>query len=230
VPPEASDWLSGATSAEAAQVCGDAGIEIAFPKPFCAFDPPPGSILAEFRDRFRIGRPDVRLAVHAGSIRKAQVRVSAACGATYYVARWLVGRSVDDDLAHEVARRMHSYPCTASMAWDEELGDTPLHVASQAHSALVGGALGAAARSGESGMVRSPLGTMVPTPVPVRENVAKIERAKDAVLEDLAAAGAASFRDLRSRPGISPAALSTALLLLKGEGRIRVDGDRIRLA
>lgn len=134
VPLEAPDWASGAPKAQAYEICEIRNIEISFPKPFCSFNPPKGGVLAKFREYFHIGFPDVDLTTENERIVKAHVNVSAACGATYYIARWLVGRSLKDNLKIEViSKLLHSYPCTASMKWDNDIGDTPLHVAGQAH-------------------------------------------------------------------------------------------------
>jgi len=134
VPIEAPGWVSGSARRQGREICQANGVEIAFPKPFCAFDPPAGTTLASFRREFHVGKPEVELTVRDGVVKRAFVHVSAACGATYYVARHLEGRRVDDDLKYAVvAKRLHSYPCTASMAWDDELGETPLHVAGEAH-------------------------------------------------------------------------------------------------
>jgi len=226
VPVEDGDWLSGSARAEAESICRDAGIEVSFPKPFCDFDPPPGSVLAEFRRRFHIGKPHVELAVRGGKIQRAHVNVSAACGATYYVARWLEGRRLDDDLKYEVvAKRMHSYPCTASMKWDDELGDTIMHVASQAHYEILSPLAREATTEPE--MVMSPVGLMLPKPVPARENIQNVERAKEAILEDLATGRPVSLESLRSQRRITPAAAYTAMLVLKQEGKIRTEGGMI---
>jgi len=229
-PLEAGDWVGGSACAEAERIGQAAGVAVAFPKPFCAFDPPDDGVLAEVRRRLHIGRPEVKLTVADGRIERAHVEVSAACGATYYVARWLEGRRIDDDLKYEViAKRMHSYPCTASMKWDDELGDTPLHVANQAHYRILE-ALAPAARTGEaeaSEMVMSPLGRMLPKPVAARENIRNIERAKEAILEALAGGEELSLADLRRRRRISPAAATSALLILRQEGRVRTEGEWI---
>jgi len=225
-PLEASDWISGAARSEAAALCEKQGIEIAFPKPFCAFDPPAGTLLARFREEFHIGKPRVRLEVEKDRIAKAFVEVSAACGATYYVARWLEGRHVADDLEHDViSRRFHSYPCTAGMKWDDEIAETPLHLAGEAHYQILE-PLKRRPRRTES-MVKSPLGTMVLKPVPQHENLANIEKAKLAILDDLAHGKEVSLQSLRSKRSITPAAAHTALLLLKQEGKVRVEGSRI---
>ena len=227
VPVESPDWVGRSAREQAREVCRRRGVEVDFPKPFCDFAPAAGSFLADFRTRFCIGKPDVKLTVKDGIIEKAHVRVSAACGATYFVAKWLAGRSVEDDLKYDVvARRMHSYPCTASMAWDDELGDTVMHVAGQAHYEILA-PLGVEVGDAGSEMVPSPVGGMIPKPVPLRENIENIERAKEAILQELARRGGASLRDLGKSRKISPAAMNSALLLLKQASRISIDGDRI---
>ncbi|MFW6159200.1 MAG: DUF166 family protein, partial [Planctomycetota bacterium] len=97
VPLEAPDWVSGSARQQAADMCRHNDIQIDFPKPFCRFDPPADGPLDQFRRSFHIGQPDVRLDVQDGRIENTHVDVSAACGATYYVARWLEGRRVDED-------------------------------------------------------------------------------------------------------------------------------------
>ena len=226
VPLEAPDWVSGATRAEAERVCQARGVELAFPKPFCAFDPPAGSFLAEFRDYFRIGMPDVELTVEKGRISEARVKVSAACGATYYIARWLEGKSLEDDLEFEVVgKRLHSYPCTASMEWDDELGETCLHVAGEAHKKILSGIKDVTDEG--SGLVMSPLGIMVQKPVPPRENIENIEKAKEEILARLKETGSLTLTEARKLKGTTPAAVSSALLVLKRQGRIRVEDGRV---
>lgn len=227
VPLEAPDWTTPATRRQAEAICEEHGVELAFPKPFCGLDPAPGSVLADFRNRFRVGGPEVTVDIGDGVIASAHVKISAACGATYYIARWLEGRSVEDDLKYDVvSRRLHSYPCTASMEWDDELGDTPLHVSGQAHYKILDAIEAGTAEPAE--YVRSPLGIVVPKPVPVHENVRKVEEARQVVLDELKLAGAVSLEALRRRTSIKPAALNSALLDLKREGMIVVDASTIR--
>jgi len=137
-----------------------------------------------------------------------------------------VGRRVDDDLKYQViSKRLHSYPCTASMKWDDELRDTPLHVAGQAHYEILASLRETAPE--EPGMVMSPLGKMVLKPVPVQENIENIEQAKKAILGELRREGTVTLTALRKKRKITPAALNTALLLLKQEGKIKTEGEKI---
>jgi len=229
VPLEETGWVSGATQAEARRICEAQEVEIAFPKPFCSLNPPTGSLLAEFRKEFHIGYPDVELHVQDNRIVEAKVHVSAPCGATYYIARWLKGKSLDDDLKYEiVSKRLHSYPCTAGMDWDEDLDDTVLHVSGKAHYRILD-QLGLAGPSDEPETVVSPLGKALPRPVPIAENVRNIEEAKAAILDRLVKNEAVPLKALRRMRRITPAALNTALLTLRREGSIVLRGGEVRL-
>ena len=206
VPLEAGEWIKNAMRSEAYRIAEREGIEIAFPKPFCTFGPPAGSVLAEFREHFHIGCPDVDLEVDDGKIVRARVNTSAACGATYCVARWLVDRRVDENLEIEVvSKHWHAYPCTASMERDPDLnGETPLHMAGQAHYGILKQVKDKVAGL-EDPMVRSPLGTMVQKPIPPRENLLNIEKAKELILSELARRPSVLLPELRSPHGPSPA-------------------------
>ena len=227
VPLEAPDWISEAARAEAHAICEKVGVEIAFPKPFCSFKPPVNSALGEFRRLFHIGMPDVALDVKNGSVKSAKVNVSAACGATYCVARWLEGRHLSENIELEVISRWwHSYPCTASMERDPELGgETPLHVAGQAHLGILSPWKSRVVD--EDPLVMSPLGTMVQKPIPPEENRRNIDRAMQAVLETLERCGSVTLDDLRSSLPFSPAILNMALLTMKQEGLVQTEGTLV---
>ncbi len=223
VPLEAPDWVRGSARTSAQKICKDNGIEISFPKPFCSFDPPKHSVLAKFRETFHIGRPDVSISIENGIIKEAHVNVSAACGATYYIARWLVGKNINDDIETDViSRRMHSYPCTASMKRDPELhDDTPLHIAGQAHYDILRPFRQEQVEP--DNLVQSPLGQMLPKPVPPRENMENIARAREIIMKELKNCSSVSLDRIRKNRTVSPAAVNSALLILKQEGKIRTE-------
>ena len=226
VPLEALDWISGSAIRQALEICAKNNIEISFPKPFCSFDPPRGGVLAEFRKFFRIGFPDVDITVKNGVISKAKVNVSAACGATYCVARWLVGCTICEDLKTEViSRRWHSYPCTASMEWFDEPGNTPLHVAGQAHYGILSDAqVGTGERARP---IITPLGKVLPMPAPVADNIRNIENAKKNIMDELEIHPQISIEQIKKKEHISPAAIHSAILLLKKEMKIKTIGTTI---
>jgi hypothetical protein len=112
---------------------------------------------------------------------------------------------------------------------DPELGgDTPLHVAGQAHYAILDAVRpGPPAETHDGGLVRSPLGTMVRKPVPPEESRKEINRAGELILAELAGRPAITLEQLRKAGAVNPAALHTAIIVLKQEGKIRVEGSRI---
>lgn len=229
VPLEAPNWITHSGRAQARRVCEANGIEIEFPKPFCAFQPPEGGVLAEFRRRFHVGYPEVELTVKDGRITRTHVKVSGGCGSTYYIARWLLGKRVDEDLEFEVlSKRLHSYPCTASMERDPELNDdTCLHIAGDAHRTILLSLKGATKQEEKPAMVLSPVGKMVQKAASPSENLRNIENAKGLILERLRNGSTVTLSSLRHVKKITPAAIHSALLLLKREGRIEVEGNRI---
>jgi len=90
------------------------------------------SVIESFVAEFGIGRPEVRVEVdRRGRIAHVDVLRSAPCGSTWFVAKQLVGVEVENrrELYERISESHHSYPCTASMEKDHELGDTILHKA-----------------------------------------------------------------------------------------------------
>ena len=222
VPLEAPDWMTHSARTQAIALCQASGVKIAFPKPFCGFMPSPGSTLAAFRDYFHIGYPEVELTVESGKITKANVIASGACGSTYYIARWLVGRSLEDDLVTEViSKRLHSFPCTASMERDPELGDdTPLHIAGQAHNMIL--AKVKQIPPPLTDKVLSPHGTWLPKAPSPTDTLKNIERAKAVILNEVETNGTYTLNQARAKaPDLNPAAYVSAALLLKKEGKLR---------
>jgi hypothetical protein len=221
VPLEAPDWITQSARVQASALCRAAGVEIAFPKPFCGFKPAPGGALAAFRDYFRIGYPEVELGVEDGFITKANVIASGACGSTYYIARWLIGRSLDDDLVTEViSKRLHSFPCTASMERDPELGDdTPLHIAGQAHNMILAKVKDIPPPLTDH--VLSPHGRMIQKAASPTDTLKNIARAKAVILDEVRANGTYTLAQARAKaPDLNPAAFVSAALLLKKDGKL----------
>jgi hypothetical protein len=130
IPIEEPWWLSPYGRSRIREHCAGRGIEVEFPKPFCSFNPEKG-ILKAFKERFRIGKPAIDYTVRHGRIVKTNVICSAPCGATYYVARNMEGRTVDRDLVNGIDALLSAYPCTASTEVDREFGDSIIHRAVQ---------------------------------------------------------------------------------------------------
>jgi hypothetical protein len=118
-----------------AEACETHDIEYASPKPFCSLEPVPAKPLtSRFVQEFKIGKPSLHIASetrHEGTvIYGVTVERSAPCGSTWYVAKKLIGQAVTKDAIRDVvAKAHHSYPCTATMAIDPELGEPVLHEA-----------------------------------------------------------------------------------------------------
>jgi hypothetical protein len=128
VPIEGSSWISPYAVDTISKICKKNGVECAFPKPFCSFDPET-EVLKAFRREFRIGKPDIEYRIEGGVITGTKVRCSAPCGATYFTARRLEKRRLDEDLTFVIDSALSAYPCTADRAVDREFGDSITHQA-----------------------------------------------------------------------------------------------------
>jgi hypothetical protein len=128
VPIEESGWISPYGQRIITELCEQRKIEIDFPKPFCSFDPKEG-ILKEFKTLYRIGQPKLCIDLEKGVVVHAEVVSSAPCGATYFTAKGLTGKSVDEDLVFLIDKLLSSYPCTAGTDFDKEFQDSIIHQA-----------------------------------------------------------------------------------------------------
>ncbi len=116
------------------ELASSLGMEAAFAKPFCALRPDPAKPnIAAFLNEAGIGEPQIEVVVQKSRegkdhILAANVIRSAPCGSTWFVAKRLLGLEPDQpDIRERISEAHHSYPCTASMDRDTELGDTILH-------------------------------------------------------------------------------------------------------
>jgi len=127
VPVENRSWCPSGLRKQVENRLNDMGIESAFPKPFCSLDQDRGMI-GDFCRVYMVGKPKLEVTVDNDMITGSFVLRSAPCGSTWYVAqqiRWHRTRGLED----VIAKAHHSYPCTASMEMDPEVGDALLHVA-----------------------------------------------------------------------------------------------------
>ncbi|WP_456487410.1 DUF166 domain-containing protein [Candidatus Alkanophaga liquidiphilum] len=142
VPAESPRELPVGVRQQLKDACEMHGVEYAFPKPFCALDPRDPVVscfktVRRFVEEFGVGKPELRISLKSGAISSAEVLRSAPCGSTWFVARKIIGfrapTDADDaalrELFDAISKAHHSYPCTASMELDKELGDTVLHKA-----------------------------------------------------------------------------------------------------
>ncbi len=128
VPIEKSGTITPYGKREIKKLCGKYEIEVDFPKPFCAFNPSNG-ILREFKRTFRIGLPEIEITQEGNYIKDVRVNISAPCGATYFVAKNLIGHKIDDNLPVLIDTLLSRYPCTADSSFDREIGDSIIHLA-----------------------------------------------------------------------------------------------------
>jgi hypothetical protein len=130
VPREDHEWVTPWTMESISQQCTDLGMDIAFPKPFCALEKDDlHPVINVFIDAFKIGRPKVNVEIAGTVVKRFDVEVSAPCGDTYYVARNMKDRDVGDKLDWWTAKFWGSYPCIGSMKIDPETNDSVQHLA-----------------------------------------------------------------------------------------------------
>jgi hypothetical protein len=125
-PLEDPAWIRPGLQRQVTQACAEAGIESAFPKPFCSLEA--GTpVLQEFSRLYRSGRPEMEITIEGGVVKAVDVKRGSPCGLTDFVAERLVGLEDDGTVPEKAGVLHHSYPCMASMAMDQETGDTIMH-------------------------------------------------------------------------------------------------------
>jgi len=130
VPSESPSDLSIAMRNSLKKLCEKKGLDFENPKPFCALKKRHNKkVLNEFIDYFKIGFPQIKIESSNGhKIDNVSVVISAPCGETYYIAKRITGKVINE-LKDEIANSHHNYPCLGSMEYDKELEDTVLHEA-----------------------------------------------------------------------------------------------------
>ena len=134
VPIEDFIEVSAGLRKQLIEECEDRGLESAFPKPFCSLEPVEDKpTISRFIEEFKVGRPKLEIStVKKGGyevIESVIVRRSAPCGSTWYVARKLIGVSVEKEALYDaIAKAHHTYPCTATMNVDPEVKEPILHI------------------------------------------------------------------------------------------------------
>nr|MDO8114090.1 DUF166 family protein [Candidatus Sigynarchaeota archaeon] len=136
VPVEDKKWLQFGLQKQLGDELRDFKIQHTFPRPFCDLDVKSNdasrSIIKQFMDEFKIGKPVIELEIKHGKIISGHVIRSEPCGCAYYLIQQLRGEHVFDEkvsLDEKISLAHHSFPCSASMDKDPVLGDSPLHVA-----------------------------------------------------------------------------------------------------
>jgi hypothetical protein len=124
---ENPEWLRPGILPQISEKCRARGIECALPKPFCNLEPQ-GDVLREFCEQFGVGRPQLRLELDDGTVKRAECVRGSPCGLTEWVAERLAGRPADESLVEAAKVLHHTRPCLASMAMDPRLGETVMHL------------------------------------------------------------------------------------------------------
>jgi hypothetical protein len=130
-PLENRAWCPHGLRRQLEESLAEIDVECAFPKPFCSLEESGKTVIDSFIRRYRIGKPQVEVKTSGDRITEVQVLRSAPCGSTWYVAQQVKWTRIAD-LEDTVAVAHHSFPCTASMDVDPEVGEPILHVAGYA--------------------------------------------------------------------------------------------------
>ncbi|MDI6724011.1 MAG: DUF166 family protein [Methanobacterium sp.] len=117
--------------------------KIIFPKPFCTLKPVDDKYIDAFAEV--LGKPEVEIESD-NLIKSIEVKRSAPCGSTFFVAEKLINTPVDG-AEFDAGILYHNYPCLASMGVDNQIGDTLMHIAGYKIKEAVKKELGFAAKS-----------------------------------------------------------------------------------
>ena len=142
VPLEDPTWCPLGLQKQIEQGLQQMNVEYTFPKPFCSLKPNNATpTINEFIELSKMGMPLVEVGIdNELFIEDCRVLRSAPCGSTYHVIDNLKAKHISD-VEMEISKYHHAYPCTASMAIDNVLGDTILHKAGYMIKAAVKNAI-----------------------------------------------------------------------------------------
>lgn len=149
VPIEDPNWVPPGLQKQVLKRFEEAGIQAAFPKPFCSLNIQEDKYnkvgfnfthehdnIKKFIEYFQIGKPMVsfKLDKTGKAIEDTCVIRCAPCGSTYYIVQQLKGKYIKNGRANKkslnemISSAHHAYPCNASMDQDPILRDSVLHV------------------------------------------------------------------------------------------------------
>ena len=214
IPIESPSWISPSAMATLTRISNEYRIEIAFPKPFCSFNPPSETLLGKFRREFHIGYPEIETILKDNKIHDCSVHVSAPCGSTYFICRWLRNIEITtESVRNLVSKFLHAYPCTADMQWDNELNDTILHHAVAIHQRAV-----------ENSLMKA---NFIPQKVaektsPSYNPVKDLSQAMDLIMNKLKTETHIEITLLRKQTRLSPSIINMAIIQLKQLGYIHI--------
>jgi hypothetical protein len=129
IPIDDSKIVPAGLAEQVKQRLEEKDIDCECPKPFCALDLTGKKSIDEFV-KLGFGKPSLRVEISPGDkiLTHAEVLRDAPCGSTWFVAKKLKWADVKD-YKETISGAHHSYPCTASMEKDPQIGDTILHEA-----------------------------------------------------------------------------------------------------
>lgn len=129
IPVDDSRIVPAGLAEQVKQQLEQKGIECECPKPFCALDMTGKKPIDDFV-KLGFGKHVLKVELgHADEIfTRAEVLRDAPCGSTWFVTKKLKWSDVKD-YKETISGAHHSYPCTASMERDPQIGDTILHEA-----------------------------------------------------------------------------------------------------
>jgi hypothetical protein len=148
VPLEDPTWCPLGLQKQIEHGLEQMNVEYRFPKPFCSLKPDDTTpMINEFIELSSMGMPLVEVGIENELFSEdCRVLRSAPCGSSYYVIENLKRKHISD-VEKEISKYHHAYPCTASMAIDNVLGDTILHRAGYMIQAAVKNAMRHAKKS-----------------------------------------------------------------------------------
>lgn len=124
-PIDNSEWLPEGMKNQLERELKEMGVETVFPRPFCVLEEIGSPLIDQFARCF--GRPKLELKWENDKVTQVDVLVDAACGSAKFVAKELIGKSIDDAV-EKAGLAHHHYPCLASMKVEKDLEDTLMHV------------------------------------------------------------------------------------------------------
>lgn len=138
-PVDDYEWLPRGLERQIGGEIEGMGVEIVFPRTFCALAPVGVPQIDAFAELF--GAPGLEVDVVDGNVSCVDVLRGAPCGSTHYMAEKLPGTKVDD-AKPRAGTLVQIYPCLASRKVDRFFGDSPIHVAGKIAEKALEKALG----------------------------------------------------------------------------------------
>lgn len=127
-PIDNPSWMPLGEANRVARLLKDMGVASAFPRPFCTLAEVGDEAIDEFARYF--GAPLVEIESLEGKVKSMTVHRGAPCGCTEFVAERMEGAPLQESV-ERAGLLHHHYPCLASMAREEDLGDTLMHISGQ---------------------------------------------------------------------------------------------------